>query len=51
MTIPFIDRNNALSHAELDILKEADECQYAIADCSCLGDIHNNIPVYILYSY
>ena len=48
MTIPFIDRNNALSHAELDILKEADECQYAIADCSCLGDIHNNIPVYIL---
>ena len=45
---PFIDPQNLLTQQELEILQEADACPYEISYAKSLGDIHQQVPVYIL---
>lgn len=45
---PFIDPQNLLTQQELEILQAADACPYEISYAKSLGDIHQQVPVYIL---
>lgn len=45
---PFIDPQNLLHPDELAILQAADACPYEISYAKSLGDIHQQVPVYIL---